>query len=140
MKKKYKRLWKTWHLSLLHSRNGKRRMFPMMVDMLKNFVCNKKLCLNMKFITKFVADVQILRQHESRITSQYVELDCLKHNMEPQVEARCQLDYAENYSCKFQNEPSQVFYDRNQVSIFPVVIYYRDSDGMLQELCWSHFR
>jgi hypothetical protein len=84
------------------------------------------------FSAKFQDEFQDLRKHVHRMKTQYEELDRLRKNLEPLKHVTCQIDYSENYGCSFQDEPSQVFYDRRQVTIHPMVIHFRDEQGSLQ--------
>lgn len=85
-----------------------------------------------EFIMKFTAEFAELRQHVRRINSQYIQLATLRENLCPLTEATCQMDYAENYSCIYQDEPSSVFYDRNQITIHPMIIHYCTPDATVQ--------
>ena len=41
----------------------------------------------------------------------------LKQQMPKQTQITCQMDYSENYTYQYQNEISQVYYDKCQVTI-----------------------
>jgi hypothetical protein len=43
-----------------------------------------------------------------------------------------QIDYSENFSCSYQDEPSQAFYDRSQVTIHPMVMHFRNAEGQIE--------
>ena len=77
------------------------------------------------FITEFKEELAKLRCHARRVTTQYEEIRRLRSRMMPLKEYSIQIDYAENYSCCYQDEFSAVHYDRNQISIHPMVIYYQ---------------
>jgi hypothetical protein len=35
------------------------------------------------------------------------------------------MDFSENYGCLFQSEVQSGFFDRNQITIHPMMIYYK---------------
>jgi hypothetical protein len=84
-----------------------------------------------KFCDLFMKEFENLREHIRRTTTQYVQLDQLKQKMDPLKEATCQIDYSENYLCSYQDEPSQVFYDKRQITLHPMVIHFRQQNGSL---------
>lgn len=84
-----------------------------------------------EFCDQFQQQFADLRQHVFRMRKQFTEIEHLKNSLETQTEATCQLDYSENYACKFQDEPAQAFYDRRQVTVHPMVIHYRQNDESL---------
>ena len=36
------------------------------------------------------------------------------------------MDFSENYACTFQSEAQSGFFDRNQVTIHPIMCYYME--------------
>ena len=46
-----------------------------------------------------------------------------------------QLDYAENYPVRFQNEVGAIYYNK-QITVLPIVIYYKNAEG---EVCHMTF-
>jgi oligoribonuclease NrnB/cAMP/cGMP phosphodiesterase (DHH superfamily) len=38
------------------------------------------------------------------------------------------MDFSENYGCLFQSEVQSGFFDRNQVTIHPMIIYYKTKE------------
>lgn len=82
----------------------------------------------------FLNESKEFRQHVQRATTQYIEINNLKQNLEPMCEITIQMDYSENYVCSYQDEPSQIYYDRNQVSLHPMIVHYRDQTGTLQHI------
>lgn len=84
------------------------------------------------FVEMFDGKFQELRQHVGRVTNQYQHLNLLKEKMPPKTEITCQMDYSENFACTHQDEISQAFYDRNQISIHPMVVHYKEDEGRLQ--------
>ena len=43
-----------------------------------------------------------------------------------------QMDYAENYRCIYQDEPSAMFYTCQQITIHPMVVHYQTLEGFLE--------
>jgi hypothetical protein len=87
-----------------------------------------------EFKEKFIKESKEFRQHVKRATAQYVEINNLKQNLQPMSEVTIQMDYSENYVCSYQDEPAQIYYDRNQVTIHPMIVHYRDDAGTLQHI------
>jgi hypothetical protein len=85
-----------------------------------------------EFCEKFKEEFTSLRHHVRRINTQYVELAHLRETLDPMHEITCQMDYSENYSCGYQDEPSAVFYDKNQVTIHCMVVHFRTLDGNVE--------
>ena len=42
------------------------------------------------------------------------------------------MDYSENYSCSYQDEPQQAFYNQSQVTFHPMMVHYKDTEGDLK--------
>ena len=87
-----------------------------------------------EFITDFKVALSDLREHASRVTTQYEQIRKVRSDMQPGTECTIQMDYAENYNCVYQDEIGAVHYDRNQVSLHPMVIHYRDDTDTLQHI------
>ena len=85
-----------------------------------------------QFCEMFKSEFTQLREHVRRVKTQYVQLDNLKMTLEPRKELTCQIDYSENYACSFQDEPSQVFFDRQQITLHPMVLHYKDEENTLK--------
>jgi hypothetical protein len=84
------------------------------------------------FLEKCHDEFEELRQHIARIKNQYQQIKLLRQNLEPMKQVTCQIDYAENYNCCQQDEPSGAFYDRRQITIHPMVVHFNDIDHNLQ--------
>ena len=71
-----------------------------------------------------------LRDHIMRMKCQFQQVDALKRNLgEDQVVT--QMDYSENFECRYQDEPSALYYDCHQITLHPMVVYFTE-DGMLK--------
>lgn len=57
---------------------------------------------------------------------QYGESRRLKETL-PNSHAICHMDFAENYTCGFAEEIQSAYFDKNTVTLHPVVIYYKDT-------------
>jgi hypothetical protein len=80
-----------------------------------------------EFVKVFENEFSDLREHIKRTTNQFEQIRKLRDDLRPEHEVTIQLDYAENYSCVHQDEPSQVFYDRRQISVHPMVVHFREA-------------
>jgi Rps23 Pro-64 3,4-dihydroxylase Tpa1-like proline 4-hydroxylase len=76
------------------------------------------------FAIKCKNEFNELRNHVRRVKIQYEELRQMKNNLTYGKDISCQLDYSENFNCKYQDEPSAAFYDRRQLTILPMVIHF----------------
>lgn len=85
------------------------------------------------FLIKFTDVFTDLREHVRIIDTQREQIDYMRNCLEPGIEITCQLDYAENYNCCYQDEPSHVFFDKQQVTIHPMVIHYKEGENLLHK-------
>jgi hypothetical protein len=85
-----------------------------------------------KFASLFKEEFSLFRNHVKRIQSQYCEIDTLRKSLIPMEEVTIQMDYSENYSCAYQDEPSAMYYTRQQVTIHPMVVHYRNIEGDME--------
>ena len=83
------------------------------------------------FVEVFEEEFQIFKAHVHRTTEQYVQLKQMRESLDPVNEVSVQMDYSENYACIYQDEPAQVFYDRRNITIHPMVVHYTSEDGQL---------
>jgi hypothetical protein len=77
-------------------------------------------------------DFNELREHIRRMNAQFSQTTILRNNMPAMTEVTVQIDYAENYKCSYQDEPSAAFFDRRQVTIHPMVVHFKDIDENIQ--------
>ena len=49
----------------------------------------------------------------------------------PKTEATVQMDYAENWTSKYQDEVASLYYDKNQLTIHPMVVHFKDEQEKL---------
>ena len=97
----------------------------------KKFRLHEEQLPKAEFIQIFKEEFSYLREHISRTTNQFAEIKNLRESLNPDTEVTVQIDYSENYLCSYQNEPSQVFYDKNQITVHPMVVHFTE-DGSLK--------
>jgi hypothetical protein len=85
-----------------------------------------------QFTLRFEEEFADLREHVKRMRNQFDQMNLLKGNMPPLRHVTCQMDFSENYACRYQDEPAAAFYDRSQVTIKPMVIHYKDANSQMQ--------
>lgn len=103
---------------------------------LKKVRLNKLTYSKETFVKEFVANFNELRNHVRRVSTQYFQLRLMKQNLPPLTEVSIHMDYAENYICSFQDEPSQLYYDKRPVTIHPFVVHYTDEEGNSRHLSY----
>lgn len=52
--------------------------------------------------------------------------------MQASTECSVQMDFSENWTTKYQDEPSSVYYDKAQTTVHPMVVHYIDDHGQLK--------
>ena len=80
------------------------------------------------FRANFLSNLVIFRKHQQRVETQNDQFMLLKEQLQP-GEATIQVDFAENYVCKFQQEVSGAYYSKSQVTIHPAVIHHRPAEN-----------
>ncbi len=75
------------------------------------------------FLTEVMKDLETYPSHHFRAQWQPEQLKKCIANL-PENHAVFVMDYAENYSCRYQNEVQTAFWDQMQVTIHPVMVYY----------------
>ncbi|XP_071500413.1 uncharacterized protein [Diadema antillarum] len=83
-----------------------------------------------EFISQFRKDVTKFRQHILLIKNQFEALKMCKNTL-PSNECIVQMDFAENYSCIPLEEVQSGYWGQQGVTIHPIVVYFRDDDGVL---------
>ena len=98
-------------------------------------IINKKM-LNSKegpleeLVSNFIGDTESFCMHISNASWQHRQLDKVSKNV-PEDTVVMVCDFAENFTCFFQDEVQSVHWTRNQVTIHPLVTYYRCRDDGL---------
>lgn len=85
--------------------------------------CVSKTAIFEEFVEDFVKDTLPLASHLFRATWQIQQLEKCKETL-TEEKALVVMDFAENYSCRYQNEVQSAFWDTNQVTIHPMMTYY----------------
>ena len=83
------------------------------------------------FIKEFKAGIMSFRAHCGRIATQYTQLRKLKQSLAPLTEVTVQMDYVENWSAKFNEEPTAVYYDKAQISLHPMIVHNKTEEDVL---------
>ena len=85
-----------------------------------------------EFATNFKAEFHLFCEHAARAKEQYEQIKQLKIKM-PSSHVIAQLDFAQNYSCQALEEVQSAYWDNSeQVTLHPVVFYYKSNDGSQQ--------
>jgi hypothetical protein len=77
-----------------------------------------------EFLTEMKKDLELYPGHIFRAKWQQKQMtNCIK-NLKPGSVAMV-MDFSENYGCVFQSEVQSGFFDRNQVTVHPMMAYYK---------------
>ena len=76
------------------------------------------------FLEKYEVDLKTLPSHLFRAAWQHTQMSDCKKQIQPD-EMMMVMDYSENYSCRFQHEVESAFFEPTQVTIHPMMLYYR---------------
>ena len=76
------------------------------------------------FVKIFKNEVAEFRAHVNRIKNQYTQLRQLKDNL-PDDDITMQMDFAEDYRYRSQQEVQSAYWNPEQVTIHPMVFYYK---------------
>lgn len=79
-----------------------------------------------EFIRIMMGKHQAYKDHCHRVRTQYRATSYLRKNLE-EDECTIQVDYSENWTIKYQNEPSAIFYDNQQATIHPLVVHFKQN-------------
>lgn len=77
-----------------------------------------------EFKTIFKSEIESFREHVSRVKSQYKAVKDLKEKLLP-GQVILQMDFAEDYHCQNTDEVQNAYFGAANVTIFPVVAYYK---------------
>ena len=73
-------------------------------------------------------DAPTFRSHISRTAAQLREQEYLKENLPPN-HVYIHMDFAKDYRCRSQNEIQSAYWSLTQVTIHPVVMYYKTQNS-----------
>ena len=82
-----------------------------------------------EFVELFSTDLIKFRTHADRIKTQYLAQRTLKENLHD-TDIYIHMEFAEDYRCRSQEEIQSAYWSQTQVTIHPVVAYYK-KDGKL---------
>ena len=104
----------------------------------KRWILDVKTAPYQEFLEQFIDALKFFRGHVYRASHQY---DALKQNRTnlPANEIITWMDFAENYSIRYEDEIMSHHWSQQQVTLHPVVIYLRktaDEDVTIENLCF----
>ena len=79
------------------------------------------------FATSFTENLALFRDHQYRVDTQNRHFGLLKAQLKLE-EATIQVDFAENYVCRFKAEVAAAYFSKKQVTIHPCVRHYRTEE------------
>ena len=98
-----------------------------------------KVCKRMKVVKEvknkgdfqyyFINEAIKFREHAERVSSQYQAQRNLKESL-PSNHVCIRMDFAEDYRCRSQDEIQSAYWSPTQVTIHPVVAYYKVDDKL----------
>lgn len=83
------------------------------------------------FIESFQAQLKEFESHVFRVRRQYQEIKSLKDKL-PKHHFIVQMDFAENYSCKSNEEIQSAYWNMTSVTLHPIVVYFMNTDMKLE--------
>lgn len=83
-----------------------------------------------EFYENWLQEIEKFTEHYDVMRTQYKQTRILKENLPP-GEIVKHMDFAENYSCKTADEIQSAYWNATQVTLHPMVIYFRDADESL---------
>lgn len=83
------------------------------------------------FIESFQAQLKEFESHVFRVRRQYQEIESLKDKL-PKHHFIVQMDFAENYSCKSNEEIQSAYWNMTSVTLHPIVVYFMNTDMKLE--------
>ncbi|MES9879633.1 MAG: hypothetical protein ABW185_01985 [Sedimenticola sp.] len=72
-------------------------------------------------------ELAIFKEHIRIMKTQFAETRNLKDKL-PHHEVILHMDFAENYSCKSAQEIQSAYWNSSQVTLHPIVVYYKDTE------------
>lgn len=86
--------------------------------------CAQKAVQFKEFFQELLNEMETYPAHIFRASWQQRQMALCISTLEP-GEAMMLLDFSEYYACRYHNEVQSAFFDHNQVTILPVMVYYR---------------
>ena len=89
-----------------------------------------------EFITKFMNGMMELRKHSYRVTCILENIKELTQNL-AEGEVILHMDFSRNYECVPLGETQEHFFNRPQVTLHPMVIYYKNDEDKLHHKSYT---
>ena len=89
------------------------------------------------FLAEMKKDLELYPGHIFRAKWQQKQMTNCIQNLKPGSVAMV-MDVSENYACVFQSEVQSGFFDRNQVTIHPIMSYYKNREECEEERTVKH--
>lgn len=83
------------------------------------------------FYDELMKEIDTFKIHYHVMITQYQQTRILKENL-PKHEIVLHMDFAENYNCKTADEIQSAYWNNTQITLHPMVLYYRGSDEKIQ--------
>ena len=107
--------WNSWeHITIMKDDTPKKVMS-----------CVTKTSTLEEFMEAYASDLEELPGHLFRADWQHQQMKLCIQGLQEDEACIC-MDYAENYQCRFQGEVQSAFFDQNQVTIHPMIAYYKE--------------
>ena len=88
------------------------------------------------FIKSLGAEFVTMAAHTERARTQHRVVRELRENLSL-VEVTIQMDFAENWNISYPEEPQSVYYNKEPITVHPVVIHYKDVSGTTKHYCMA---
>ena len=82
-----------------------------------------------EFLKRIIDDVHNFRSHVFHISCQFKGQRNLKENL-PSNHTYIHMDFAKDYKCRSQNEVQSAYWGQTQVTIHPVLMYYKKNEKL----------
>ena len=79
------------------------------------------------FIDQFMNDIKDLREHSARVKAIFEGIHELTKNLRDD-EVVLHMDFSKNYECIPLDETADHYFNRDQVTLHPMVIYYKNTE------------
>ena len=82
-----------------------------------------------EFKDLFITEIKFFASHVHRVSNQHTAQKELKKNL---LKGRIvvHIDFAEDYACRSQDEVQTAYFNMTQVTLHPVVIYFKHDDSL----------
>lgn len=115
--------YKTWCVT------KEKRLIKGQEKEIRRTVKGQKIITKKELVESFLEDLKMFLEHQFNISHQYKQSTLMKNNL-VDGEIFMQIDFSENYCCKYANEIQSVHFgaSRQQISLHTGVYYYRCPD------------